>query len=293
MQLDRIVRRAGSVARTTLLLPARNPSRATPLWAEWQQLLPGHRVPVVVKTPLLIALGVYLAGGRFNSPGIEWTMLFSSVLWIVLYAVNEATDLNQEKGLLVQRQTMPWLTLLCFCLCFIAILVSPLLALLLLVMTVGQLAYCAPPVRLKRYWWAALLLSGTLNPACRLLCGAIWGAHTIPPLAYATFLSLHLGAAIRSRVLLRERDRKLGYHVAPAHLEWLGWGATLTGLACAYLLCLQNIFPRLFLIFCVLATVFALYAWFGNPTNIARLRKAWMGFALLALIVMALLWLQK
>lgn len=288
-----MLRGAGGVALLALLLPARKTRCVTPYQVERQHLLPTHRVPVVVKTPLLIALGVYLAGGRFDSPAVGLTMVFASALWAILYAINEATDLQQEKGLPVQHRALVWLTLLCCSLCFGAFFVSSLLAPLLMAMTVGQLVYCVPPVRLKRYWWVALLLSGTLNPACRLLCGAIWGTHAIPPLAYATFLSLHLGAAIRSRLLLRERDRKLGYHVAPPHLEWLGWGATLIGLACAYVLCLQGVFPRLFLLFCALATAFALYAWFGNPTNIARLRKAWISFAFLALIAVALLWLQK
>jgi len=262
---------------------------ATAQYASWRQLLPAHRLPVLAKTPLLIAVGLYLSGASFDLRSSGLTMVLTVALWAALYAVNEATDLELEHGLHIRRQTRASLRALVAALCAASVLLSWPLAGLLALMAVGQIAYCAPPLRLKRWWWAVLLLSGVLNPTLRLQCGAIWGAHPIPPLAYLAMMGLHLGAAARSRVLLRERDRRLGYHIAPPGTEGLGMACTGIGLLGTGLLCWQNVLPRVCLLLGAVVIPFCVYAWSGRVTNVARLRQGWLWFALLACVVLAVL----
>ena len=261
--------------------------------ASWGRLLPAHRLPVIAKTPIMVALGVYMAGGQFNQSGVTATMVVTAALWTTLYAINEATDLMQEHQMLVSRKIRLLLLTLCGSACIAAGLLSLKVGALCLLMMLGQLAYCMPPARLKRHWWAVLLLSGMLNPVLRLECGALWGTHSISALAYLVFVSLHLGASIRSRALLRERDRKLAYRVAPPHTEWAGMACTGVGLLGAYGLCWQGVLPRVFLLFVSVATVFSLYAWSGRVTNVSRLRQGWLWFAILALVAFALLYLNR
>src|SRR5579871_5261800 len=66
--------------------------------AVWRQLLPTHRLSVVAKTPVLVALGLFLAGGRFVWGTVGWTLVLAAALWGVLYALNEAYDLAYEDG---------------------------------------------------------------------------------------------------------------------------------------------------------------------------------------------------
>ena len=255
--------------------------------------MPSHRLPVIAKTPFLVMLGYYLAGGTFEGSAIYVTMLLVSSLWALLYMLNEAYDLEIETHGAVSPQTQRVLIGLCLVICIVSAWFSPPLALLQSLMLIGQLIYCQPPLRIKRFWWAAPLLSGLLNPALRIFCGAMWGSHPIAPLAIATCLLIHLGASIRSRVLLRERDRRFGYRIAPPKLEWLGILCTAGGLVSGYLLCRNQLVPTPFIIFCPIATLFAGYAWFGNTASIARLRKAWLIFALLSLLAMGLLWFHR
>lgn len=177
--------------------------------------------------------------------------------------------------------------------CIIAAVISPMLGALCMAMAVGQLAYCAPPVRLKRYWWAILLLSGMLNPVLRLECGALWGTHTIPPLVYAAFMSLHVGASIRSRILQRERDRQLSYRTAPLGMKWAGIACTILGLFGCYGLCVQGVLPRVFVWFTTVALPFSLYAWSPRVSNVSHLRRGWIWFAILAPIAGAILYLSS
>lgn len=261
--------------------------------AAWADLLPAHRLPVIAKTPIMVALGAYMAGGQFNQRSVVVTMIVTAALWTILYAINEATDLMQEHQMPVARKMRLMLLCLCAVVCMIAGCLSLKLGGLCLLMALGQLAYCMPPVRLKRYWWAVLLLSGMLNPVLRLECGALWGTHSVSALTYLVFVSLHLGASIRSRVLLRERDRKLAYCIAPARTEWAGMLCTGTGLLGAYVLCWQGVLPRVFLLFVTVATVFSFYAWSTKVTSVSRLRQGWLWFAVLALVAFALLYLNR
>lgn len=260
--------------------------------AAWAQLLPAHRRTVLAKTPLLVALGLYLAGGHFASPAIWLTMALAAALWATLYALNESTDLVQEHGLMIGAAMQSILFTLPAAVCLLAACLSPTLALLFALMTLGQIAYCVPPFRLKRYWWAILILSGTINPLLRLQCGALWGPHAIPFLAYAVVVALHLGAGLRSRALLRERDRALAYHVAPRGIEWVGMICTFAGFAGAFLLCAQGVLPPLLAPLLALASAFAVYAWSGRETSVARLRQGWLWFTLLAALALVVLLLR-
>ena len=199
-------------ARQDVALAARRP-------ASWRQILPGHRLPVVSKTALLIALGVYLSGGTFRGATVGVTMLLGAALWFDLYILNEATDVICEQKMRVSGPILCSLFVVPLLLCAAAYRVFPSLALSFALMAASQFAYCVPPLRLKRYWWTIILLSGTLNPVLRLQCGVELGAHGLTPLVYAAFISVHIGAALRARVLLRERDGKFGYRPVPAGAE--------------------------------------------------------------------------
>jgi hypothetical protein len=261
--------------------------------ASLRQLLPSHRLPVIAKTPILILVGVYIADGEITSRQVLLTMLLAACLWTVLYAVNEATDLVAEHGYRVEPQTRVGLIASAAGICLIGAAVSPNLGLLLTLMALGQIAYSVPPLRVKRTWWAVLLLSGVLNPILRLECGVIWGTHAIPVPAYAVFISLHLGAAILSRCLLRRRDARLGYHTAPPRTEWAGMACTGFGLLGAYALSWAGILPRFCMVFTTVAVVFSVYAWSGRATSLSRLRRGWLLFALLALLALAMLLIQR
>jgi hypothetical protein len=251
-----------------------------------RQLLPAHRLPVVAKTPMLVAAGVYLSRGQFHSLAVGVTMILSAGLWASLYALNESTDIILEQRNHVSKSAQMLVFALPALFCFLAGWVSPYLFVLFALMTIGQLAYCVPPVRLKRWWWAILLLSGTINPILRLLCGAIWGGQAIAPVVYIGFVGLHLGAAIRARVLLRERDTQLGYAAAPPHLEWAGMFCTGLGFLGMYWICMQGLVPRLFTLYTTLAALFAIYAWSGRETSVAKLRQGWLWFAILSIIAL-------
>jgi hypothetical protein len=244
---------------------------------------------VIAKTPLVVAVGLYLSGARFAPCAAGMPIALSAALWAALYALNEATDLTLEQGLTVSRQVRACLFALVVALCLAAALLSLPLAGLFAWMAAGQIAYCTPPLRLKRWWWAVLLLSGAMNPILRLQCGALWGAHPIAWAAGAVVVSLHLGASIRSRALLRERDRRLGYRVAPPGIEIAGICLTGAGLLGAAALCAQGALPRLFLLFGPIIVPFALYAWSGRVTRMASLRQGWLWFAVLAFLALAIL----
>src|SRR5579863_6548424 len=127
-----------------------------PRRAEWRQFLPKHRLPVIAKTPIMILVGVYVSRGPFESRAVLLTMLLAAGLWTALYALNEATDLVGEQGYTIDRRTKGVLILLCAGICAAGSALSPRLGLLLTLMSAGQILYCVPPLRLKRYWWAVL-----------------------------------------------------------------------------------------------------------------------------------------
>ena len=257
--------------------------------ASWRQLFPTHRLPVLTKTPLMIALGLYLTGGRFEMRTVGATMLLFATLWAALYALNEATDLAIEQHFEVPRRYLLPLFIFPALLCVLAACLSLRLLLPFCLTVLGQFAYCVPPVRLKRWWWAILLLSGFLNPILRLEAGAVWGQHPIPLLAYLTFVSLHLGAALRVRALQRQRDEGFGYRSAPHYSEIAGIVCTVLGIVGTSLLCWQGILLRPCIYFMLPCVAFAVYAWSGRAKNVADLRQGWFWFALLAFIALIML----
>lgn len=255
----------------------------------WQQYLPCHRIYAVAKTPVLVALGMYLAGGHFAWRTVGATLALTGLLWALLYALNEAFDLAAEDGWHVPRVTTGGLMLAVVATCGAAGLVSTRLALLFSVMTALQLAYCAPPARLKRWWWPIVVIGGVCNPLLRIECGALWGAAAIPPLALAVPILMHLGATFRTRALQRDRDRRHGYRVAPPGIEAAGSLCTVLSIFGAAYLCVVGIFPRLFVILGPPVVAFGIYAWSAKATSMARLRKAWALFAFAAIFVLAVL----
>ena len=254
--------------------------------AAWGQFFPAHRLPVLAKTPLLVVLGLYLTGGRFAYATVGATMVLATLLWFFLYALNESTDLALEEGYYVRRRFRILLMGLPILIGVLAACLSLRLVLPFVFTTLGQFLYCVPPMRWKRWWGAILLLSGIMNPILRLECGAIWGVHPIPILAFAAFVSFHLGAALRARVLLRDRDARLSYRVAPSGCETTGILFTALGFLFTFLLCWQGLLPQVSLWFLLPSAAFAIYAWSGRATSVSQLRQGWLGFAILALLAL-------
>ncbi|MDE2127728.1 MAG: hypothetical protein KGJ62_14195 [Armatimonadetes bacterium] len=235
---------------------------------------------MLAKTVLLVALGAWLSGTRLHPYPLGATIVVASVLWLGLYGINEYTDLTLEQRL----QPAPFGLALAVSFVLVALLgslwLSHILTLLLLAMVAGQLLYCVPPARVKRWWFAVVLLSGMANPLLRLECGATFGRHGIPISLVATVILLHVGATLRSRGLLRRRDAGFGYRVAPPVAEAAGKTFTALGLIGAWAVCLAGIVPPIFLSFVILATFFAAYAWSGRAPTVDRLRGGWIWFAI-------------
>lgn len=246
--------------------------------ASARQLLPIHRLTVITKTPLLVALGLYMSGGHFAWPTVGTTLVLASLMWGALYAVNEAFDLTLEEGYIVPRATIAALVACVAAICAVAFTVSPALALLFVLMTAGQLAYFMPPLRLKRWWWPVLMLSGVVNPVLRAYCGAIWGPEPVPFMALLAIILIHLGATIRTRALQRERDRNLRYRVSPAALDRIGAGLAMLGIVDSAYLCIINVFPRLFLLSGPFVVGFAVYAWSARAKSMKKVRRGWILF---------------
>lgn len=257
--------------------------------ATWRDILPAHRMPVVAKTPLIIAVGVYLSGGSFAANGVVVTMLLAAMLWGTLYALNEATDVTVEESAIVPRHI--WITLhsLVILLCVASTIYGVRLTLPFFGMVVSQYLYCAPPARLKRYWWGNVLLSGTLNPILRLLCGVHWGVHALSPLIYATFFFSHLGASLRARSLLRERDGRLGYTTAPQGSESVGKVATALGILGSSVIIGLGQLPPYLCVFVAIISGYAVYTWSGSVKSVATLRRGWVWFAVLSIIALIVL----
>lgn len=253
----------------------------------WAKLLPGYRLSAVTKTPFLVVLGMYLSGGKFVWATVGMALLLSTVLWAVLYALNEAYDLWLEKGFAVPAWVRHALTILAFAIVLEAAHLSHYLGVVCGLMLAGQLAYSAPPVRLKRWWWPILFIGGILNPVLRMECGAFWGTHPIPITVYAVLILIHIGSTIRTRTSQRERDRRLGYHTAPRGIEQFGMISMGLGIAGAGYLCYVGVFPRIFLISAPFVIAFVLYAWSNRNKGMAELRRGWLLFAIGAALALA------
>jgi hypothetical protein len=271
------------------MMPSLRPLPSSRSRARLGQLLPAHRLALVAKTPLLAMLGLHVAGGRFAVGTVGLSVLLASALWTSLYALNEATDLALERGIVVEARTRRLLYGLPAAVCLLAFPISSHLGLLLTMMALGQAAYAVPPFRLKRTGWAIYLLGGVVNPVLRLQCGAMWGIHAVPLSIYLWVIALHLGAALRSRELLRERDRRLGYRPAPHCSEALGRACTGAGLLGAFLLCARGTLPPPFWPLTVLATGYAVHALSGRVTHRSQIRKDWIWFAAFSVSAIAAL----
>lgn len=261
--------------------------------AIWKDIIPVHRLPVIVKSPFMVALGAYLSDSRFTWQTVGASMILSGLLWAVLYPFNEATDLACEQSRPIPRATWGAFTLLLALLCALGWYFSHTLGFLLMGMVASQCLYCSPLTRLKRFWWGNVLFSGLLNPLLRLTCGTIWGTHGGTLLFYGGFLALHLGASLRARLLLRKRDKRLGYTVAPTWCHPLGIFASYSGLLGMLALIVQGELPRIFGLFLVVATLFVTYAWSGRRKSMQELRRGWILFAVLSAIALLLLCFQS
>jgi hypothetical protein len=271
-------------------LPVVSSKTARTRFASWQQIVPGHRLPVVTKTLVLVALGVYVTGGSFESRQVWLAMGLAAGLWAALYTFNEATDKVAEEGLSLAPTMWSLLLGLPMALCLISFWVSPTLCLWLSLMFLGQWGYCALPFRLKRYWWAILLLSGVMNPLLRVACGALWGTRPFPLLACLVVVSLHIGATLRARLLQRERDMRHAYSVVAPWSAHVGQICTAFGFVGAYILCVQRVLPPIFAVFTTLGAAYSIYAWSDRATSMTQLRRGWLVFALIAVAaVVALL----
>jgi hypothetical protein len=231
---------------------------------------------------MLVAIGAYLSGASLSTAGVAWTMALTSLLWTLLYALNEATDQTLEEN--DRAIARLWLPLFCGSLSLsvgAAFIATPLGAYTAL-MVLSQAVYCLPPLRLKRWWWGSVLLSGGVNAVLRVQCGALWGDGHPPWIAYLTVVALHLGASMRMRDLVRRLDRRRGYTPAPAWVGIVGRGSTAVGFAGIALATCWGVLPRELGIVALCGSLFAVYAWEKAPTDPDRLRKAWVLFSLAA-----------
>jgi len=245
---------------------------------------------MVTKTAMLVCFGAYFSGTTAAWTTVAAGVLAASALWFFLYALNEVWDLALEQGRPISKIWSVGIGGALAAIILLSVSISPLLATLLLLTALSQAAYSLPPIRAKRYWWMVLLLSGVTNPVLRLHCGAVFGTHAIPVLAYLTAILLHVGGAVRTRLLRRARDARLGYRTVPEFMRAVGMAAAGGGLLCVALMCATDILPRAFYPLTVAAAIFTGYVWSGKVDDIHPLRKAWLLCAPLALAVPLLLW---
>ncbi len=261
-----------------------NIERAEAIW-----LLPSHRLPVLLKTPAIVAIGCFSSGGNLGSPQTIAILTLSTFLWAALYALNEWTDLREEQRLNLPLWQSRLLIFTSLFICALASAYSHYAGLLLLLMSLGQMIYCLNPFRVKRYWFGALLLSGIINPALRLECGGTLGSHSVPAVLVICVISLHIGAATRSRCTLRKRDSSFGYHTAPGGLELFGILFTIIGHFTGIMASVEGILPHIFIIFLAGSALFSCYAWSNKHRSISELRRGWLWFAMVAVIALGVM----
>lgn len=249
----------------------------------WQRVFPIHRLANVAKTPLLVAVGLYAAGGRWETSTVGATLVLTALLWLLLYTLNESVDRVHEEGIAVPAGTLQVLAAGIAIVCTAAAFVSPLLGVFCVGMTFSQLAYCLSPMRWKRHRWGGILVSGAVNPMLRLLCGATWGPLPLPWTLLIVVVCIHLGTAIRSRTLLRARDSNLGYATLPETYSVPGVLFSAAGVAGVFLLAFQGVLPRVTLLFALIGLLYSIYMWGYRRVEIQQLRTNWIGFATLSI----------
>ncbi len=135
-----------------------------------------------------------------------------------------------------------------------------------------------------------MLLSGVINPLLRVECGAIFGKPVLPWLIYVTLVLVHVNGALRTRLLRKDRDTRLGYQTMPEAFRVVGHGGGRSRRCSAWLLmCVTGLFPKVFYPLVGMTALFLGYVWSGKVQDISSLRKAWLLCAPLALAVPFLL----
>lgn len=219
-----------------------------------------HRIGAVPKTTVIVILGAYLA-----SREVTWHALagagIASLLWLILYALNETYDklLEEQRGLdgdhenkLEEHEGLDEIPLVEFILmfagaCVVANMLDQLSRRIMVLMVVSEMLYTHPWVRLKKYPWAGPVLSGVIGPTLRFGLGVHLGLKpttnwTLIIGVYVMLLILHLPGALKSRVFRRVRDKGLGYYTLSArfvkHLRPLQFltpvGVTALGILLSY-----------------------------------------------------------
>ena len=243
---------------------------------------------VLAKTPLIVMVGLYLSGGDPAAPEVWFTLLAATLTWATLYALNESADLEIETGQSADRTLKSALLALLAAIILASIFVSPQLAMIILAMVLVQLAYSLPGLRLKRYWWYVIATSGALNPLLRLECGVIWGHQALPLVCYLALVLVHLGGALQTRILRRERDRLLGYQIIPTDWKGISTIPMVTGILLVYGLCWQGTLPVVCVLFATAGLVFTIIS--QRITNMATLHKCWVIFAILSVVALIVMY---
>ena len=230
----------------------------------WRDLFPSIRRNALAKTAILIVLGAFLSRAEM-SLSLLWTTLLAMALWMLLYAINEAWDLRFEQG----RQSFRslWLFLVAVGVVIVSeSIVSSTVALYFAGMALSQVAYSR--FRLKKHWWFCLISSGVINPVLRIMCGAAFGATTIPVVAYVYFANLHIGGAVITRSLKRARDKSLGYHILPNWVERITQVSQIIGCLLFFAIWQYYHLPASFLVFQALGLLFMSWFWFYEPNSL-------------------------
>jgi hypothetical protein len=246
----------------------------------WRELFPTIRLYGLPKATVLVLVGLLFSGARCDSRSIM-VVAGVTVLWLALYAYNEATDQHCEEG----RRVAPtcWTLFLGGALACVWIIwsLSPLAGKLAGIMFAGQILYSTPGLRLKRWWIPSLFVRGFVNPLCRIYGGAVLGTGSVPPDILAIGLTLHVSSYICSKQIRQRHDRNQGYEALPGWLARLGGPSTLIGVIGMFWLWVnmartyQYPFPGV-LTFCVASLSFSVWYWYYNPDTerwSARLRE--------------------
>ena len=120
--------------------------------------------PLSSKRPWLSRPAPICRALRLHSSGVLVAMASSTLLWALLYSLNEKTDLWLKSGFPVRRASIYFKLIASLGVCLLAGLFAPLLGTMLAIMVVGQAAYCLPPCGgLSGGSSGGFVLSGIIN----------------------------------------------------------------------------------------------------------------------------------
>lgn len=252
---------------------------------------PWYRTCAVAKTPALILFGVMASGGETRSSSTFATILLVSLLWLGLYELNEISDIACEQARSVPLWRWSSVSLWTLGLCIAAYSLSTGLGTICTLMLVGQYLYSLPLLRMKRLWWYVVVVSGITNPLLRVACGAIHGQHSISPIAWATVVALHLGAALRTRTLQSSRDRELGYSTVPSLAACsMGVASCAIGLIGICVLTVIGVLPLWGFALAVMGGWVTALVWSPHRKDMDTLRKrGWLALAAALMILSIML----